>query len=249
VPKKYPEPYRKRVSHGVILGPDGNRMSKSKGNIIVPDTVAEIYGSDVLRTYMMFMGPFDSTMAWNERSLIGVRRFIEKMIRLIKENEGKHPGTDQASMRLIHRLIKTAEEDLSQFKFNTVIAKMMETTNELLKSGTEVANEELGMVVKVLAPFAPFVAEELWSVLGGEFSVHAQKFPEFDEKYFTEETVTLSVQINGKLRGTIEVDPEIDENGAVSEAKKTDKIAKYLSEGEIKKIIYIRGKTISFVVG
>ncbi|EKD53256.1 MAG: hypothetical protein ACD_61C00090G0003 [uncultured bacterium] len=249
VPKNNPEPYKKRVSHGVILGPDGNRMSKSKGNIIVPDTVAEIYGSDVLRTYMMFMGPYDSTMAWNERSLVGVRRFIEKMIRLVKENEGKHTETDGKSRRLIHRLIKTAEEDLSQFKFNTVIAKMMETTNELLKPGTKVANEELGMVVKVLAPLAPFVAEELWSVLGGEFSVHMQRFPEFEEKYLTEETIILSVQVNGKLRGTIEVDPAIDESGAVSEAKKSDKIAKYLLEGEIKKIIYIKGKTISFVVG
>ncbi len=248
VPKIYPEPYKKRLSHGVLLGPDGNRMSKSKGNVIVPDVVAETYGADVLRTYMMFMGPFDSTMAWNERSLVGVRRFIEKIFRLVTENAGKYVVTDLESSRLIHKLIKGAGEDLSQFKFNTVIAKLMETTNALLRSGAEVSSEDLGRVVKVLAPFAPFVTEELWNLLGGEFSVHAQEFPKFEEKYLMTDVITISVQINGKMRETIEVENDASEEAVVDTVKKIEKLEKYLLAGEIKKIIYIKGKTINFVV-
>ncbi len=248
VPKIYPEPYKKRLSHGVLLGPDGNRMSKSKGNVIVPDVVAETYGADVLRTYMMFMGPFDATMAWNERSLVGVRRFIEKVFRLVTENAGKYVVTDLESSRLIHKLIKGSGEDLSEFKFNTVIAKLMETTNGLLRAGLEINNEDLGNIVKVLAPFAPFVSEELWNILGGEFSVHSQSFPVFDEKYLIDKTVIISVQINGKMRGTVEVESDATEKDVVVEVKKVEKLEKYLLSGEIKKIIYIKGKTINFVV-
>lgn len=249
VPKKCPEPYKKRLSHGVILGPDSNRMSKSKGNVIVPDAVADVYGSDVLRTYMMFMGPFDATMAWNERSLIGVKRFVDKLYKYITESNGKFVVTDVESMKLIHRLVKTATEDLSEFKFNTVIARLMETINVLTRGGGEVANEELGMIVKVFAPFAPFVAEEMWSVLGGEFSVHTQSWPKYENKYLESSVTTVSVQINGKLRGTVEVAVEANEEEVVAEARRNEKIVGYLESGTVKKIIYIKGRTINFVVG
>ena len=247
VPKEYPEPYKKRLSHGVVLGPDGNRMSKSKGNVINPDAVVETYGADVLRTYMMFMGPFDATMAWNERSLVGVKRFIEKFYKFVAESVGKYTITDLESSRLINQLIKDAEEDLAVFKFNTVIARLMETTNNLTKN-SEVTNADLGIIVKVLAPFAPFVAEDLWSLLGGEFSVHSQKFPEFDERYLYASGVTLSVQVNGKLRGTVEVDVDANEEMVKTEVNKSEKIKKYLDEGKVQKVIYIKGRTINFVV-
>jgi leucyl-tRNA synthetase len=224
-------------------------MSKSKGNIVVPDTVAEVYGADVLRTYMMFMGPFDATMAWNERALVGVRRFIEKVFKLVTENTGKYAVTDLENMRIIHRLIKKTEEDLSGFKFNTAIAGMMEATNDLLKAGSKLANSELSILVKLLAPFAPFVAEEMWSILRNEFSVHSQKFPELDEKYLVEEKIVLSIQINGKHRGTIEVAPGTEEGEVSDKAKKSEKIAKYLVDKELKKTIYLKGKMINFVVG
>jgi len=248
VPKNIPEPYDKRLSHGVILGADGNRMSKSAGNVIIPDAVADVYGTDVLRTYMMFMGPFDSTMAWNERSLVGVRRFIEKFYGLVNENRGKYATTSIEGMRIVHRLVKGVGADMVQFKFNTAIAKMMEAINDLTKIKTEIANEELAMMVKVLASFAPFVAEELWSDLGGEFSVHVQSWPEVDEKYLVSEVTTLSVQINGKLRGTVEVAPGASEEEVRKEAEAQEKVQKYLSAGTVAKVIYVRGKTINFVV-
>jgi len=248
VPKEIPEPYDKRLSHGVILGADGNRMSKSKGNSIVPDAVAGVYGTDVLRTYMMFMGPFDSTMAWNERSLVGVRRFIEKFYGLVNESRGKYATTSIEGMRIVHRLAKGVGADMAQFKFNTAVAKMMEAINDLTKIKTEIANEELAIMVKVLAPFAPFVAEEMWSDLGGEFSVHVQSWPEVDEKYLVSDVVTLSVQINGKLRGTVEVAPGTSEEEVRKEAEAQEKVQKYLLAGTVAKVIYVRGKTINFVV-
>lgn len=248
VPKGITEPYKKRVSHGVILGPDGNRMSKSKGNVIVPDEIVEKYGADSLRTYLMFIGPFDATMAWNERSLIGVRRFIEKFYRLVIDKKGKYKKSDAKSLKMVHQLIKTAKEDLAEFKFNTVIARLMETTNVLSKEEYEVGNEELKILVKVLAPFAPFVTEELWNLLGGKFSIHGEIFPEFDEKYLISDVVTISVQINGKLRGTVDIAPDASEADVASEANKNEKVKKYLEQGDIRKIVYIPGKTINFVV-
>jgi leucyl-tRNA synthetase len=248
VPKGVPEPYNKRLSHGVILGPDGNRMSKSHGNVIVPDSVADVNGTDALRTYMMFMGPFDATMAWNERSLVGVRRFIERFFNLITDKKGKYAATDIESMRAIHRLVKGVGEDIAEFKFNTAIAKMMETVNFLTKAQTEIADAELSMMVRILAPFAPFATEEMWSILGGDFSVHTADWPRYEEKYLVSETVTLSVQINGKLRGTVETTPDATQEEVQKVAEAQEKIKKYLFSGTVRKVIYIQGKTINYVV-
>jgi len=248
VPKEYPEPYIKRMSHGVILGADGNRMSKSVGNVIIPDNVADVYGTDVLRTYMMFMGPFDATMAWNERSLVGVKRFLERFQGLVEESKGKYEATSVEGMRVIHRLVKGVGEDIAEFKYNTAIAKMMEAVNDLTKNKTEIAKAELAMIIKVLAPFAPFATEEMWSSLGEEFSVHVSEWPKFEEKYLVSETITLSVQINGKLRGTVEVSPEAGEEEVKKAAEEQEKVQKYLAEGKVIKVIYVKGKTINYVV-
>ncbi len=248
VPKNIPEPYNKRLSHGVILGADGNRMSKTIGNTVIPDNVADVYGTDVLRTYMMFMGPFDSTMAWNERSLIGVRRFIDKISTLILESVGKYKETDLEGIRIVHRLVRGVGEDIAEFKFNTAIAKLMESVNYLSKNKIGLSNNELSMMVRILAPFAPFVAEEMWSRLGNNFSVHVAEWPKYNDKYLVSEIITLSVQINGKLRGTVEVTPEAEEAEVKNIAESLEKVQKYLSEGKVVKIIYIKGKTINFVV-
>lgn len=248
VPKNIPEPYDKRLSHGVILGPDGNRMSKSHGNVIVPDSVADVFGTDVLRTYMMFMGPFDATMAWNERSLVGVKRFIERFFSLVTEKKGKYEVTEVKGMEVVHRLVKGVGEDIAEFKYNTAVAKMMEAVNELTKSEVQIADNELSMFVRVLAPFAPFAAEELWGVLGREFSVHTAEWPGYDEKYLVSDVMTLSVQINGKLRGTVEVAPDATEETVRKAAQEQEKVKKYLDAGTVRKVIYIQGKTINFVV-
>jgi leucyl-tRNA synthetase len=248
VPKNITEPYNMRLSHGVILGADGNRMSKSAGNVIIPDVVADIFGTDVLRTYMMFMGPFDSTMAWNERSLVGVRRFIEKLFNFVCDSKDRYATTSTEGMRVVHRLAKEVGEEISQFKFNTAIAKMMEAVNDLTKGKIEVANSELSMVVRILAPFAPFVAEELWSSLGGEFSVHVQSWPKAKDEYLVNERVTLSIQVNGKLRGTVEVSPSAGEEEVTEMARSQEKVQKYLAEGKTVKVIFVKGKTVNFVV-
>lgn len=248
VPKEIPEPYDKRMSHGVILGPDGNRMSKSHGNVIAPDAMADVYGTDALRTYMMFMGPFDATMAWNERSLVGVKRFIDRLYTYVKENAGKNQNTSTDGLRLVHKLVKGVSEDIAEFKYNTAIAKMMEAVNDLTKNNIQLADNELKMMVLALAPFAPFVTEEMWSVLGGQFSVHVAAWPLYEESYLISELITLSVQINGKLRGTVEVSPEASEEVVRTIAENQEKVSKYLSLGKIVKVIYIKGKTINYVV-
>ncbi len=248
VPKEIQEPYDMRISHGVILGADGNRMSKSVGNVIVPDTVADVYGTDVLRTYMMFMGPFDSTMAWNERSLVGVKRFIERLYSFVEQSAGKFETTSDEGMKVIHKLIKGVGGDIAEFKYNTAIAKMMEATNDLTKTKVEIANNELSMLVRILAPFAPFVTEEMWNMLGGEFSVHVAEWPKYEEAYLISDVVTLSVQINGKLRGTVEVSFEADEEEVRKAAESQEKVNKYLALGKVVKVIYIKGKTINYVV-
>ena len=249
VPKEYPEPYKKRLSHGVILGSDGSRMSKSRGNVIIPDEVSEKYGADAVRTYMMFMGPFDATMAWNENSLIGVKRFLDRMYKLVDtrvSNSGEIESSKEVSI-IINKLIKEVGSDLSEFKYNTSVAKLMTALNSLEKE-EEIAKEDLKKVVLVLAPMAPFISEELWSLLGGEFSIHQQRWPEYDERLLVRDLITFPVQVNGKLRGTVEVNPEADEVTVRGEVEKQVNITKYLSSGEIRKVIFIKGKTINFVV-
>jgi leucyl-tRNA synthetase len=248
VPQSCPEPYIKRMSHGVILGPDGNRMSKSAGNVVVPDNVADIYGTDVLRTYMMFMGPFDSTMAWNERSLVGVKRFIEKFFGLIEKNATFEGNSCVEVKRVVNKVVQKVGDEIELFKFNTSIAKMMEAVNILTKDGMEIGKEELMMLVKTLSLFAPFVAEEMWSILGQEFSVHSESWPEVDKKYLVSETIVFSIQINGKLRGTLEASPEANEAEVKRLAEAQEKIQKYLAGGTIRKTIFVKGKTINYVV-
>lgn len=257
VPKEIPEPYIKRLSHGVILAPDGKRMSKSKGNVIAPETMIEKYGTDVVRTYMMFMGPFDSTMAWNERSLVGVKRFIEKLhdyvISQISDDRPARPVggsqmSDEKTKVLINKLIKVAGEDLGEFKFNTVVARLMETLNNLSKEEVQISKEDLEKIVIVLSVFAPLVTEELWSLLGNSGSVHTALWPTIVKKYLVESEVNLSVAINGKMRAVIKVSPDAEENEVVEIAKKELNVAKYLEGGELIKTIYIKGKTLNFVV-
>lgn len=253
VPKEIPEPYKKRLSHGVILAPDGKRMSKSKGNVIAPETMIEKYGTDVVRTYMMFMGPFDATMAWNERSLVGVKRFIEKFFNFVVEKnqklkESKTQNSDESVKVMINKLVKVAGDDLGEFKFNTVVARLMETLNSLSKDDLAISKEDLGKIIIVLSVFAPFVTEELWSILGNTGSVHNELWPEVDEKYLVESEINLSVAINGKMRAVIKVSPDAEEGEVVEAAKKEVNVSKYLSEGELVKVIYIKGKTLNFVV-
>ncbi len=253
VPKKYPEPYYKRLSHGVILGQDGTRMSKSRGNMINPDDIWQKHGVDVLRTYSMFMGPFEGTMAWNDNALKGVRKFLEKFERLIKKSVKGTPGV---AVTKIHQLIKKVSNDLDNCRFNTAIAAMMKFLNEVERTlktppvKSILSIEDKKILIKLIAPFAPYLAEELWEHLGEKESVHWASWPKADPKYLVEDEIEIVVQINGKLRGTIKIKNQKSKIKSEVEklAKKNPQITKYLKGRQILKTIFVPSKLVNFVV-
>ncbi|NTW43894.1 MAG: class I tRNA ligase family protein, partial [Anaerolineaceae bacterium] len=243
-----PEPYYRRMSHGVILGPDNQRMSKSRGNVIVPDDIINEYGTDVTRCYMMFIGPFDATMAWNERALLGVKRFMERFERLVATQAGTKQPTSLEIKTIIHKTVNKVGSDLPNFKFNTAVAKLMEALNGINDFGGSVHPSDLRMLVQAIAPLAPIFAEEAWQKLGGQGSVHASLWPKVDPDLIKEDTVEIPVQINGKLRGTITIAREATQADAETLARENEGIMKHLIEGTVVKVIFIPAKTLSFVV-
>ncbi len=268
LPKDIKEPYYKRISHGVILGPDGQRMSKSKGNVIVPEVVADKYGVDVVRMYLMFMGPFDSTMAWNENTLMGVKRFLDRFNQFIRSQisdlslqKEKNIASSKEVKVIINKLIDTVSKDLENFKYNTAIAKLMEALNSL--SAIQpicLSDEDIKTLIKLIAPLAPYTAEELWaSMLGVNkdlpvqddyVSVHLTPWPMVEEKYLIEDTIIVAVAVNGKVRSQISVDRSqiTDKNLILSLAKDDEKIKKWLGEARIVKEIYVVGKMVNLVI-
>lgn len=263
VPKKVPEPYFKRWSHGVILGPDGHRMSKTVGNVIVPDEIVERYGVDSLRTYLMFMGPFTGTIAWNEASLRGVDRFLERFRGVITHhiNAGKthnirvrEANETPEFLSLLASTIKKVGEDIEECGFNTAIAALMELVNSIKKltasSKLVISNNNLQSIVKLLAPFAPYLAEELWEDAGGKFSVHQQNWPKYDENALQANVVTIPVQVNGKLRATLKLAVSTAESKEQVEvlARQEKNVVKFLEDASVKKVIFVSGKLINFVV-
>ncbi|MFH1601477.1 MAG: leucine--tRNA ligase [Candidatus Shapirobacteria bacterium] len=265
VPKSIPEPYYWRLSHGVILGADGSRMSKSRGNIVEPDKLWEKYGVDALRTYMMFMGPFEGTIVWNDNALKGVVRFLDRFydfvitpeVGLDSSRAASSPGTPEVGLDssgvevvAINKLVNKVSRDLSSFQFNTAIAAMMEWLNQAEKEAWQLKDEEKRILIQLIAPFAPYTSEDLWENLGGKGSVHWSKWPEVEKKALREEEVVIAVQVNGKLRATIQLKTKsLKLKARIEEkAKKEEKVAKYLKGKKIIKTIYIPGRLINFVV-
>lgn len=252
VPKEIPEPYYKRISHGVILGPDNQRMSKSRGNVIVPEQVSDIYGVDVIRMYLMFMGPFDSTMAWNENTVSGVRRFLERFEKFINSQINKKTDSSDKVKVIINKTIKGVTEDLEVFKYNTAIAKMMEALNSL-SVDNKIDLLEIKTLIKLIAPLAPYTAEELWSQVkedGDSESVHMSVWPVVDKKYLIEEESIVMVAINGKVRSQLKIKTsEVDNKELVLDLAKKDKdIVKWIEGSDIVKEIYIPSKMVNLVV-
>jgi leucyl-tRNA synthetase len=248
VPAEIPEPYYRRMSHGVILGPDNQRMSKSRGNVIVPEDIINQYSVDAARCYMMFIGPFDATMAWNERALQGTKRFLDRFERLVEVQASTKAETPHEIKALIHKAVDKCQHDFANFKFNTAVAKLMETLNGIYEHGGAVNPRDLRMLVQAIAPLAPFFAEEAWTKLGGKGSVHASDWPAVDPALLKEDTVEIPVQVNGKLRGTVTVARDADQATVEAAARETESVMKHLSEGEVRKVIFIPAKTINFVV-
>lgn len=241
------EPYQVRKNRGIILGEDGRKMSKSKGNIISVDEIIETLGADTLRTYLVFMGPYNNTMAWSTTSIQGVRRFLARFYNFVSNQaEKKVTRSEKEVQSLVHCLVKEVGEDIDSLKYNTAVAKMMKFLNDTGQK--DVSLDDLKKVLLVLSPFAPFLAEELWEKIGGRFSVHTHPWPGYDLDLIKKERVTLVVQINGKVRGKIEVEPDITEKEASKRALEQERVKKWIEGKEIKKTIFVPGRLINFVV-
>jgi leucyl-tRNA synthetase len=238
------EPYKKRTSHGLILAEGGEKMSKSKGNVINPDDIVNRFGADTLRLYEMFMGPFDQAIAWSEDSLVGPRRFLEKVWRLRDRVDLEAGDSGDA---LIHETIKKVSGDIEEMGFNTAVSSMMVLTNSLDKK-EKISRFEFESLLKLLAPFAPHISEELWNTLGNKGSIHKEEWPRFDESKLVRDEFTLAVQVNGKMRATLTVSKEESEEKIKKMALEMPEIVKWLSGNEPKKVIVVPGKIISIVV-
>jgi leucyl-tRNA synthetase len=248
----FDEPFQKMRHMGLIQGPDGRKMSKRWGNVINPTDEIEKYGADTLRIYEMFMGPLEDSKPWNDRSEKGVFRFLQKVWDLrdkVSNSTLREPQGDtlEQQEREINKLIKKIEEDIPELSFNTSVAKMMEFVNFLQKEES-ISKSVWERFVLVLAPYGPYVAEELWSQLGNEFSVHHQTWPKYDESMTVDDVVEIGVQVNGKMRGTISISPDADEATAMKTAKEVENIMKHMGDSEPKKVIYVPGRILNVIV-
>ena len=242
----FKEPYLKRTAQGLILGPDGVKMSKSRGNVIDPNEVVDVYGADVLRTYVLFMGDYEQAAPWSESSVRGCKRFIDRIWNL-KEmlTDGDEYSKELSS--LMHKTVKKVSEDIENMKFNTAIAALMTLLNAVYDKGS-INRAELKTFVLLVSPFAPHIAEEMWSETGfGKMLASDGVWPSFDETKCVDDSVEIVVQINGKIRARLNVPVEITNEDAIALAKSDAKISEELNGKNIVKEIYVKGKLVNIV--
>ena len=238
-----PEPYQKRTSHGMILGENGEKMSKSRGNVVNPDDIVNEYGADTLRTYEMFIGAFDLAASWSDDGVKGCRRFLDRVWKL-QDMVTDEEGYSKELETKMHQTIKKVSNDFENLKFNTAIAAMMSLLNDFSKKGS-VTKTEMQTYIILLNPVAPHITEELWQVLGYEGRVYQQTWPEFDEAKTVESTVEIAVQINGKTKGTLAIQKDDAKEEVLARAKES--IADKLT-GNIVKEIYVPGRIVNIVM-
>ncbi len=240
-----PEPYAKRSAQGMILGADGVKMSKSRGNVVDPNDVVDEYGADTLRTYILFMGDYGSAAPWSESSVKGCKRFLERVADLpaLAKGNGATPELES----LFHKTIKKVSSDIEEMKFNTAIAAMMTLINEINNVGT-LTVDELKTFVKLLNPFAPHLSEELWHNLGETSLLALESWPEYDDSKTVDKNIEIAIQICGKFRGTVVVSADADKDSVIKAAKENEKIAPLINGKQIVKEIYIPGKLVNIVV-
>ena len=242
----YEEPYQKRTAQGLILGPDGVKMSKSRGNVIDPNEVVDVYGADVLRTYVLFMGDYEQAAPWSESSVKGCKRFIDRVFNL---QEILTDGDEYSKelMSAMHKTVKKVSEDIEQMKYNTAIAALMTLLNKIYEIG-KINRAELKTLIILVNPFAPHVTEEMWANCGyGEMLAKDARWPSFDEAKCIDSTVEIVVQINGKIRARLSVPADIESDEAIALAKKDEGIVAALEGKNIIKEIYVKGKLVNIV--
>jgi len=238
-----PEPYQKRTSHGMILGENGEKMSKSRGNVVNPDDIVDVYGADTLRTYEMFIGAFDLAASWSEDGVKGCRRFLDRVWKL-QDSVTDEKGYSKDMETKMHQVIKKVSNDFENLKYNTAIAAMMALLNDFYKKGSVTADEFKTLLI-LLNPVAPHITEELWSVKNYGGYVYQQTWPEFDETKTVESTVEIAVQINGKTKATLAIGKEDPKDEVITKAKEA--IADKLT-GNVIKEIYVPGRIVNIVM-
>ena len=241
-----PEPYAKRTSHGMILGENGEKMSKSRGNVVNPDDVVNEYGADTLRLYEMFIGDFEKSAPWSTSSMKGCRRFLERVdgiYSLMTDGDDFSPALEKS----FHKTIKKVSEDIEELKFNTAIAAMMSLINEIYAAG-KITCKDLKTFLLLLNPFAPHLTEEIWERAGFEDIIARAKWPEYDEAKTVENEIDIPVQINGKLKAVLRFAATVGKDEALSAAKADERIAKQLEGKTVVKEIFVPGKMINIVV-
>jgi leucyl-tRNA synthetase len=245
----FKEPFLKLRNQGLIMAPDGQKMSKSRGNVINPDDIVKKYGADVLRLYEMFMGPFEDAISWDTKGIEGCKRFLLRVWSLcqgVKENSSSFRDSDTKVS--INKAIKKVGDDVKNFRFNTAISSLMILMNEIAKNQEKVTKDDIKKLLLILSPFAPHISEELWQEMGFQGGIHGQKWPAYDKKSIAEKTINLIVQVNGKIRDKIEVVSEITQEEAADVALKSEKVKKWVEKEKIKKVIFVPKRLINFVI-
>ena len=240
------EPYAKRTAQGLILGPDGEKMSKSRGNVVDPNDVVDVYGADVLRLYVLFMGDYEKAAPWSDSSVKGCKRFVDRIWALQDKVTDSDSYSDALRSKM-HKTIKKVSEDIESMKFNTAIAALMTLINDYTKAGA-ITRDDLITFIKLLHPFAPHLTEEIYENVGGEGLLTLSAWPEYDEAKTKDAVINMGVQINGKVRGNIDIPAEATQDDAVAAAKANEQVSKYFEGKNIVKVIFVPGKILNFVV-
>jgi len=245
---KHPEPFQKLVHQGMILGTDGEKMSKSRGNVVSPDDVVDVYGADALRLYEMFMGPLEAVKPWQTSQVSGVVRFQNKLHNVVQAaaRDGS-AEMDAETTKILHKTMKKVTEDIESMSFNTAISAMMVLTNHLASLNDQVPREAAEKLALMVSPFAPHIGEECWSLLGHDGTLAYHPWVEHDEALCIDNTVTMGVQVNGKRRGAIEIAKDADQEAAMAEAMKVQSVCKQVDGKDVKKIIYVPGRILNIV--
>jgi len=241
----FDEPFKERLNRGLILGPDGNKMSKSKGNVVDPDGLVEKLGADTVRLYLSFIGPYNEvgSYPWDPNGVVGVRRFLERIWR-IKDNIAD--TEDESITKFVHKTIKKVGEDAGKLKFNTALSAMMKLINQVEKEN--ITKESYENLLKILSPFAPHFTEELWNILGNDTSIHLESWPKFDEGLVLDDTITIGIQVNGKVRAEYNFATNASQEDVESVIKDIPEILKWTEGKEILKVVYVPGRIVNVVV-